>query len=106
MHNNRINTPSSSHTRSIADHPICPERTCAAAAQPQVAGPNVPFSGGVRSGSAFQSAVFWYTVLPHHVWMLFAPIVPLRGYCRQKKITTTDTATPASRPADRTSEQS
>jgi hypothetical protein len=42
-------------------------------------------------------------VLPHHFITLFSPIVPSRGYCRQKKIKMMLTARPESRAADRTS---
>lgn len=43
------------------------------------------------------------TVLPHHALMFVAPMLPLRGYCRQKKMRTMPIAYPASRPADSTS---
>ena len=60
-------------------------------------------SGKVMRGAPEASAVFTKTVLPHHWLILFLPIVPFAGYCRQKKITTALTATPESRAADRTS---
>ena len=79
----------------------------------------VPFAS-FNIGCWFQSTVFWYTVLPHHCWIEFAPIEPFRGYCKlrtwlvascavslakthQKNISTTLITVPASRAADRTS---
>ena len=44
-----------------------------------------------------------YTVLPHHVWTLFAPIVPFLGYSRMKKMRTVETARPESSAAERMS---
>ena len=41
-------------------------------------------------------------VFPHHVCTVVAPIVPFRGYCRQKKMITAETATPESIAADKT----
>ena len=64
--------------------------------------PKVEFGATERRGVPFQSAVFWKTMLPHHVWMVFAPIVPALGNCRQKKMITAETATPESSAADKT----
>lgn len=47
-----------------------------------VDGPNVFPVTNVRSGVPSASAVFVYTVLPHHVWIVSFPIAPLSGYCR------------------------
>jgi hypothetical protein len=69
----------------------------------EVTHPKVEPAGTVRSGREFPSAVFKYTLLPHHAWMVFNPIVPLLGYWRQKKIKMMDTATPESMAAERTS---
>lgn len=63
--------------------------------------PNVPFT--VHSGIPFASAVFWNTMLPHHLSTLFSPIDPLSGYCRQKNTRTMEHATPESSAAERTS---
>jgi len=67
--------------------------------------PKVEPSGNVKSGREFPSAVFKKTLLPHHDWMVFSPIVPFWGYWRQKKIKMMDTAKPESRAAERTSDK-
>ena len=41
----------------------------------------LPFSSA-RRGTAFQSAVYWNTVLPHHAWIVSFPIPPFSGYCK------------------------
>jgi len=67
------------------------------------AGPKYPMAGsGVNLGIREPSLVLAYTLLPHQVWMLVAPIVPFLGYWRMKKMRTEDTATPESRAADKT----
>jgi len=67
-----------------------------------VAGPKCWPLVTVLIGVPKASAFFVKTVLPHHVPIFVAPIVLFRGYCRQKKITTIDMATPESRAADKT----
>ena len=64
--------------------------------------PNVSPSASWYIGVPFASAVSNGTVLPHQIAILFAPIVPFAGYCRQKKMITTATATPESKAAERT----
>lgn len=92
-----------------------------------IAYPNVPFTPRGIIGKPWASAVFTYTVLPHHVATESAPIVPevravrpkatvmantrnnqspLRGYCRMKKMRMAETATPLSMAADKTSTRS
>ena len=65
--------------------------------------PKVPLAGAVHNGSLLPSAVLKATVLPHHDWMVFNPILPLSGYSNVKKIIIVDTATPESSAADSTS---
>lgn len=67
-----------------------------------VDGPNFPPSGTVLNATAFQSPVFWKTVLPHQDCIELSPIFPFSGYCKQKKINTTAIATPESIAADST----
>ena len=57
----------------------------------------------MSSGDLLASAVLNETVLPHHVWIVLAPIVPFAGYCKMKKMRITETATPESSAADNTS---
>lgn len=47
--------------------------------------PNFWPGGSVFNGNASQSAVLVNTVLPHHVCMLFRPMVPLAGYSNLSK---------------------
>ena len=68
----------------------------------QCVGPNVEPSGTVLSVTDFQSPVFVNTVFPHQVCILFAPIVPFFGYCRQKKIKMSAIATLESMADERT----
>jgi hypothetical protein len=69
----------------------------------QLDGPNVPLSGSVLCGTPTKSSVLVYTVFPHHLCMLFSPILPLFGYCSVKYTISRPTAYPASNPADNTS---
>lgn len=65
------------------------------------AAPGASASNGVEFPSALSNA----PLFPHHKLMVFAPMVPFRGYCRQKKMTITEMARPESSPADRTSRE-
>ena len=67
--------------------------------------PKAPPGGSCLSGVPAASALLNDTVLPHHVWMVFAPIPLLSGYWRQKNIRIAETATPESNAAESTSEQ-
>ena len=67
--------------------------------------PKAPPGGSCLSGVPAASALLNDTVLPHHVWIVFAPIPLLSGYWRQKNIRIAETATPESNAADSTSEQ-
>lgn len=68
-----------------------------------IGGPNVSPSASEMSGVLFPSAVLSHTVLPHHDWMVWSPMLPFCGYCRMKKMRTAETATPESSAAERTS---
>lgn len=69
----------------------------------QCEGPKVSLTPTVFNVTPFASAVFAKTVFPHHVRIVFTPMLPLAGYCRQKKMSTMLTATPESIAAERTS---
>lgn len=63
--------------------------------------PNVSPGLSVYIGVPLASAVPKGTVLPHQFWTP-TPMPPFLGNCKQKKMTTTETATPESKAADST----
>ena len=65
--------------------------------------PKASPGASVLRGVPTPSALLNETVFPHHVWIVSAPMVPLAGYCRQKKMRMAAIATPESRAADKTS---
>ena len=65
--------------------------------------PNVSPGASEINGIMLPSALLNETVLPHHVWIVFSPMLPFLGYWRMKKIRIAETATPASKAADKTS---
>ena len=56
----------------------------------------------LSNGVPRPSAVVVNIVFPHQLCIVSSPIFPLSGYCKMKNINTAETATPASRAADRT----